>query len=93
MRADFTLEGVLTIARAESLYSELGELEVSTSSFSIDAHKVTRVDTAILQLLAGFFTFWVNKGVNIEWLGVSEEFKAAVLLLGLEQVLNISSAN
>jgi len=83
------LEGVVNIAKAENLFHEMEELVRHCNPTKIHASEVSRVDTAILQLLASFISHMSGEGAKVEWEGVSDELLAAVKLLGMEQALNL----
>jgi anti-anti-sigma regulatory factor len=86
----FNLEGALTIARAEALHAELEELEKKYHHVVLNALQVNRVDASILQLLVAFFRSMSARGQQVSWSGVSEDFAAAVALLGLTDVLKLN---
>ena len=88
---NINLEGVLTIARVESLHAELEEIERKSQPVSISAQSVTRVDTAILQLLVAFFRHLAARDISISWNGVSDEFVASARLLGLATDLQLNA--
>tara|TARA_R110001592_G_scaffold38315_2_gene126478 strand:- start:19204 stop:19479 length:276 start_codon:yes stop_codon:yes gene_type:complete len=83
------LDGVLNIARVEALHAEFEVLEKKPEPLIINASNVSRVDTAVLQLLVSLFRSLFSLNINVEWAGVSEEFKAAAKLLGLESELKL----
>lgn len=86
----FNLEGVLNIARVESLHTELEELEKNAVSINLNANDVTRVDTAVLQLLVALFRSLSARELEVKWLGLSDEFRASAKLLGLETALKLN---
>lgn len=88
--ASINLEGVLTIAKVESLHAELETLEKNAAPVSIHAEGVTRVDTAVMQLLVAFFQSLASREISIRWSGVSEELVASAKLLGLASVLMLT---
>lgn len=81
------LEGAMTIAKAEALHSQLEEIFRSANPTKIDATEVSRVDTAVVQLLVSFISSKKAGGVNVEWVGVSDEFLAGAKMLGMDQYL------
>jgi ABC-type transporter Mla MlaB component len=85
------LEGVVNIAKAEVLFHEMEEVIRLSHPAKIYAPEVTRVDTAVLQLIASFIAHMNNVGASVEWCGVSEELLAAAKLLGMEQALMLRS--
>ena len=84
------LDGVLNIARVETLHSEFEELEKASAPLNIDVSSVTRVDTSVLQLFVALFTSMSASGVELTWSGVSDEFKAAAALLGVTGLLKLN---
>jgi len=86
----FNLEGVLNIARVESLHAEFDEMEKNAVSLNLNASDATRVDTAVLQLLAALIRSLSARGLEVKWLGLSDEFRASVKLLGLGTALNLT---
>ena len=84
------LEGVLTIARVESLHAEFEELEKNAVPITLNAQDVTRVDTAVLQLLVALFRSQSARDLGVAWLGVSDEFRASAKLLGLQTALKLT---
>lgn len=87
---NINLEGVVTIAKVESLHAEFEEIEKKALPVSINAQSVTRVDTAVLQLLVAFFRSLAARDVSISWSGVSDELRASAKLLGLAIDLKLS---
>jgi ABC-type transporter Mla MlaB component len=85
----FNLEGVLTIARVESLHTEFEELEKNAQSVNLNARDVSRVDTSVLQLLVALFRSLASRELKVNWLSVSDELLAAAKLLGLDGELNL----
>lgn len=83
------LEGAMTIAKAEALYSELEDLFRNATPTKLAAQDVSRIDTSVLQLLVSFMNSMKSGGVSVEWDGVSDELLAGAKMLGLEQDLNL----
>jgi len=83
------LDGVVNIAKAETLFHEMEEIVRQNHPVKIYAPEVTRVDTAALQLIASFIAHMKNAGTTVEWDGVSNELIAAAKLLGMEQALKL----
>ncbi|KZY31200.1 MULTISPECIES: lipid asymmetry maintenance protein MlaB [unclassified Oleiphilus] len=88
--AAIELEGVVNIAKVESLHHEMEEILKLASPTVISAGEVSRVDTAALQLFASFFTSMRTAEAEVSWGSVSEELQAAAKLAGLEQMLNLN---
>ena len=83
------LDGVLNIARVAELHAEFEELDKIAEPLIINASNVKRVDTAVLQLLVCLFRSMPTSNMAVKWEGVSEEFKVAAKLLGLETELKL----
>ena len=84
-----TLDSVVVINDARSLYQTLAEIE-NDSDVTIDASAVEMIDTAVLQLLFAF-TRKVQAGDHqISWKNPSDEFVFRADLLGLSHHLGIS---
>lgn len=62
----------------------------SSSHISIDGSKVTRIDTAAIQLLTALAHDCNEKGHPIKWKGASEELENYVKLLGLHESLGLN---
>ena len=91
--AAINLEGVVNIAKAETLHHQMEDILKEAVPITLQASEVQRVDTAILQLLLAFFKSMASAQVSITWDGVSDELLAAVKLLGIEQELDLASQN
>lgn len=84
-----TLDSVVVINNAKSLYQTLAEINDDTD-VTIDASAVEMIDTAVLQLLFAF-TRKVQAGNHqIRWKNPSDEFVSRADLLGLSQHLGIN---
>lgn len=60
-----------------------------TNSISIDGSRVTRIDTAAIQLLTALAHDCNEKGHPIKWKGASEALVSYVKLLGLRDSLGL----
>jgi anti-anti-sigma regulatory factor len=87
--AAINLEGVVNIAKVESLHHEMDEIVKLATPTIINAEDVSRVDTAALQLFASFVSTMRGADVDVSWGGVSEELRAAAKLAGLEQAIGL----
>lgn len=85
------LDSVLNIARAESLHNELETLEKKSVPVNFNVSQVSRVDTAILQLLLAFIRRMRESDLEVVWSGVTDEFRASAELLGLATELNFDN--
>lgn len=82
-----TLEGVLSIAKAEALHHELEDAFREAQVTRIEAKEVERVDTSVMQTLVSFVVAMKEANVQVTWGEVSEEFLAAAQLLGVKPFL------
>lgn len=87
--AAINLDGVVNIAKVETLHHEMEDILKSATPTVINAEGVSRVDTAALQLFASFFTSMQSAGAEVSWGSVSEELKAAAVLAGLDGALGL----
>lgn len=87
--ANVTLEGVVNIAKVESLYHDFEEILKHGTPTVIDATEVSRVDTAALQLMASFIQSMEAAEVDVSWKEVAEELTAAAMLTGLDKALKL----
>ena len=85
------LEGVVNIAKAETLFHDMERIAKHCMPTKIYAAKVTRIDTAAIQLIASFMQYMHQAEVTVEWCGVSDDFMVAARLLGMEQALNLKT--
>ena len=58
----------------------------------LDASAVTRIDTAVLQLLTAFQRDAASGGHEVRWGGASDVLREAAALLGLTQTLALPAA-
>lgn len=84
-----TLDAVLVINNAESLYQEFKQF-TGTTDINIDASAVKMIDTAILQLLYAFVIKIKSSNHTVNWINPSEEFVSRATLLGLSQHIGIT---
>ncbi len=88
--AAINLEGVVNIAKVETLHHEMEEVLKLVTPITINAGEVSRVDTASLQLFASFFKSMRAAEAEVTWEAASDELRAAAKLAGLEQALNLN---
>lgn len=81
------LPGQSGIAKAEEIHQKLDGMLLCAEPIVLDAGKVERVDTAVLQMLYSFVTSARAAGVRVSWGEVSTEFRAGARQLGLDKVL------
>lgn len=83
------LKEVMGIADAQELQQLLAEKSIKKQSVQVDASKVSKVDTAILQVLLASAIAGRFSGRPLSWVGVSEGFKAGAKRLGLAAELGL----
>lgn len=88
--ATINLDGVVNIAKVESIHHEMEDLLKVATPTVINAQEVSRVDTAALQLFASFFKSMRAADVEVSWGDVSDELRAAAKLAGLNEILGLS---
>jgi ABC-type transporter Mla MlaB component len=84
-----TLDSVVVINNAESLYQEFNQVSNDTD-INIDASAVEMIDTAVLQLLYAFVMKVQSSDHTVNWIKPSKEFLNRANLLGLSQHIGIS---
>jgi len=75
-----------------TLHSDLKKLLALDGTATLDASAVTRVDTAMLQLLVAFVRERQANGRNIAWQSVPASFADTAQRLGLTAALGLSRA-
>lgn len=78
------------IAKAKSLKDKLSELLNNKNNIKIDASKVEKIDTSVLQLLTAFSLQAQRQSIEIAWQQPSPTFTTAADLLDLSQHLIIT---
>ncbi len=82
----------LDVNQAAELYQELKhEAGSGSSTITLDASALGRVDGAAMQLLVAFAKAYKAAGGDLKWGTPSDEFKRAGKILGLEQDLGLAS--
>ena len=76
-----------SVKDAASLKTSLCALAQETSSVTLDASAVERVDTATMQLLCAFVRDRISRNQSILWRGKSQALQDAVRLLGVAALL------
>ncbi len=77
----------LTINEAVSMKAYLGPYLQTEGALMIDATKVSRLDTAGLQLLTALIRHRVSTGKEVSFSGASDYFRDVATLLGMRGVL------
>ena len=88
-----TLEGTVDITVIETLYGEFEKVLSNNSPVAIDAGQVDRIDTAALQLIYTFREQIYDKGFELQWGALSENFLEISSLIGLTELLKLDSAS
>lgn len=78
-----------TIAQAESLLKELREVFILGRSVDVDASKVEKVDTAIIQLLVSLKKSLDSDHHQLRIVEPSEHFKMAIETSGLNSFFEL----
>ncbi len=84
---NLTMSGV----EMEQLHQDLEGVIQQEKTVVFDASQVTRADTAGLQLVSGLIIELEKQGKTYRWNGVSDVFRNAVRLLGLEAKLQLAN--
>lgn len=84
-----TLEGVMSIAKAEALHHQLEDLFRSAQDVEIVTKDLERVDTSILQSLVAFVRDMRANNLGVSWGEQSEVFVAAATTLGVKTELQV----
>ena len=78
---------VLNISQARTLHAQLDHVLMQPMTLVLDAGQVEQVDTATMQVLAGFCRHRREQNAPIRWLAVSPAVQQASHLLGLDSLL------
>lgn len=73
----------LSVSQARALHAQLGLAMATSISLVLDASQVEQVDTAAMQVLAGFCRHLQEQGSPPHWQAVSPTVQQAGHLLGL----------
>lgn len=79
------------IRDARRLHECLNHALASSTDVVLDASRIERVDTAVLQVLVGFARALRERGCRLAWHSPSPELLQAARVLGLEQQLEMNS--
>lgn len=77
----------LSIANVTEWQQTLGDFASTANTVTLDAEKLSRVDTAALQLLTAFFVMLKSQQKEVSWLNPSEALVRTAAQLGLEATL------
>jgi len=86
------LNDVVTIRNVSELMEQLNSIDPDKTDLVFESDQVEKVDAAALQLLTGFYLFAIEEGKKVVWHKPSDALCRAVDLLGLKDIINISSA-
>ena len=87
-----TCESTVDINIAVDLHAHLKNALENKHVVEIDASEVQRVDTAILQVFLAYSQEAKLQGLQFCWQGVSDAFRSAAYLLGIEEELALPEA-
>jgi anti-anti-sigma regulatory factor len=90
MQHSFVMDKICTLREAEAFKSALQAAEDSSGDFVLQAGAVERIDTAGLQLLAGFAARLRLLERRLIWGSASDAFRKAAAQLGLAEALELS---
>lgn len=85
-------EPSIDINYAVALYEHLKNALAANHAVEIHAGEVTKVDTAILQVFLAFSYEAKTAGLTVNWVSVSDTFRAAADLLGLSAEIALPQA-
>ncbi len=74
----------LSVTQARAMYTQLGQVLALPQNLVLDAGQVEQVDTAAMQVLAGFCRHLQERGASLRWHAVSPAVQEAGHLLGLD---------
>ncbi len=83
----------LSVAQARALRAQLGEALSPPMGLklALDAGQVEQVDTAAMQVLAGFCRHLREQGAPMRWQAVSPAVREAAHLLGLDSLFGVQA--
>lgn len=85
------LKGQLDIREASNLKTKLGRLLKKNQGVVLDASKVEKVDTSVMQLLTAFYRSATAKGMEVRWKNPNSRLISAAQTLGLSGPLGIEN--
>lgn len=87
------LHDAITIRGISELMEELNNISPDENELIFESEQVEKVDAAALQLLLGFYLFAIEAGKKVIWDKPSKALCSAVELLGMKDIINLSSAS
>lgn len=88
---DIDLGTSLTIRDISMLMEELNQIDDAKQNLIFETENLEKVDTAALQLLSGYYLFATGAGKTVTWHNPSDALCHASELLGLKDILNLTS--
>lgn len=85
------LKGQLDIREANTLKSKLARLLDANQPIALNASKLEKIDTSIMQLLTAFCLSANAKGIEVKWQNPNERLLRAAELLGLSGPLGLKN--
>ncbi|MFV1992311.1 MAG: lipid asymmetry maintenance protein MlaB [Acidiferrobacterales bacterium] len=83
----------LNVSNARELYADLGKaLKRKPDKIIFYAGKLTRFDTAVLQLLIACTREAIRLKKTVSWAETSEEFRECIEYAGMDEVLGLHNA-
>lgn len=89
--AHVALEASLSIQDARVLHEKLGTVLGAAKTIVVDGSRVERLDTAVMQVLAGFVRSARERGLALSWRSPSPALQQAIHVLGFESILEITT--
>ena len=77
---------LLSVAQVRALHVQLGQVLTPSLGLVLDAGQVEQVDTAAMQVLAGFCRHVQEQGAPLRWQAISPAVQQAGHLLGLDSL-------
>ena len=77
---------LLSVAQVRALHVQLGQVLAPSLGMVLDAGQVEQVDTAAMQVLAGFCRHLQEQGAPMRWQAISPAVQQAGHLLGLDSL-------
>ncbi|AWB66696.1 hypothetical protein C2869_09750 [Saccharobesus litoralis] len=84
------LGATATIAQAEALLQEFNEIYILGRCITVDASKVEKVDSAVLQLLVSLKKSLAVDDNRIIWREPSQVFVSSATAVGLDEYLELN---
>lgn len=84
-----TCESNVDISIAVDLHNYLKQALQGNQMVEIDAGKVERIDTSVLQLIYSYITAAREQGLQVDWSAASDAVYSSARLIGLDKLLQL----